>query len=132
MVEKDEVFSAIRIVQVFNVATIPEIPLDKQGPSMVLFITGQLRAGDNGDHVVEISLARPDGQTKSIGEPTKTRAASSVPEFPPGFAIGIQVGVAPTQMGVHYFSIKFDGEEVRRVPFILRQHQQSEQQTQPK
>jgi hypothetical protein len=119
MVERDGVFSAIRIVEAFYYAVVPDIPIDRQGPSMFLFVNGKIPANDHEEHLVEFSLVRPNGDTKILDGPQKGKMTSSLPGFLGGFAVAIQVVVIPSQMGQHYFSIKFDGKEVRQVPFIL-------------
>jgi hypothetical protein len=122
LLEQDRVMSAIRMVEVFYVSINPSIPLDKQGTPMMLYIAGRVPEEDNSEHKVEIFLVRPNGEARPIGDPMQSVfPPSGAPGFQKGFTIGLQLGVAPTQMGTHYFSIKFDGEEVRRVPFILQQ-----------
>jgi hypothetical protein len=122
LVEQDQVMSAIRMVEVFSVSINPDLPLDKQGTLMMVYIAGRVPAEDNSEHQLDIVLVRPNGETKPIGDPIRSVfPPSGQPGFQKGFNIGLQLGVAPTQMGVHHFSIKFDGEEVRRIPFILQQ-----------
>lgn len=119
LIEHDGVPSAIRMVETFSVMVIPDIPLDKQGPSMVLYASGKLPPEDKDEHSVEFVLVRPDGTQKTITGPPNSKMTSNIPGFPGGFGIALQLVVAPTQMGLHHFLVKFDGEEVRKVPFML-------------
>jgi hypothetical protein len=118
--EVDGVFSAIRLVEVFNVVIVPDIPREKQGPSMVLFVSGKLPLGDEDEHKLEFSLLRPNGEIKIIDGPPKGKMPSSFPGFPGGFGVALQLTVVSTQLGLHHFVIKFDDVELRRVPFILQ------------
>jgi hypothetical protein len=120
--ERDQVISAIRIVEVFSVPLNPDLPLDKQGPLMFVLASGKVPADDEAEHLIELFLIRPDGETKPVGEPIKS-VFPGQPGFPRGFNIGFQLVVLATQMGIHYISVRFDGDEVRRVPFILQPFQ---------
>ena|ERR1700722_10273887 len=118
--EQDQVLSAIRIVEIFSVPINPEVSLEKQGVLMMVLASGRVPMEDDSEHILELVLIRPDGQTTPIGEPIRTAYPLSNPSFPRGFNIAVQVGVKPTQMGLHHIAVSFDGEEVRRIPFILQ------------
>lgn len=121
LMEADGVLSAIRLVELFNFTPASDVPLEKQGPTMVLYVNGKLPPGDNDEHIVELFLLRPNGETTALEGPPRTKMASTFAGFPGGFAIGLQLTVPATQMGLHHFIVKFDGEEVRRLPFMLSQ-----------
>jgi hypothetical protein len=117
--EQDRVLSAIRLVEVFNVVIFPDLPLERQGPLMTVLINGKVSPADDAEHSVEIFLERPNGEAKQIGDTFKSKMKSDTPGYPGGFGIVVPMVVVPTQMGIHHISIKFDSEEVRRLPFIL-------------
>lgn len=119
LAEQDRVLTAIRIVEVFNVVIFPDVPLERQGPMMNVFISGKVPPEDDAEHSVDLFLVRPNGETRQIGDSLKSKMKSDIPGYPGGFGIVLPLVVAPKQMGIHYISVKFDGEEVRRVPFIL-------------
>lgn len=118
------VVSAIRIVEIFNVLVDPEIPLNKQGPFMVVVALGKVPVEDDSEHVIEVWLVRPSGHRVQIGETIKSMLplgpSPTIVPFPRGFNLAYQVGVSPQEMGLHYFSILFDGTEVKRLPFVLQ------------
>jgi hypothetical protein len=121
LMEQDQVISAIRLVEVFSVQATPDLPLDKQGPLMFVVASGKVPADDDSEHLIEFSLIRPNGETKPVGEPIRSVFPGGAQAgFPRGFNVALQLLVFATQMGLHYISIRFDGEEVRRVPFILQ------------
>jgi hypothetical protein len=124
--EQDQVISAIRIVEVFNIPINPEFPPDRHGPVFSVLVSGKVPSDDETEHMLEVFLIRPDGESTDIGQPIKSVFPGQVESnFPRGFNIGFQLAVRATQMGIHYVSVKFDGEEVRRVPFILQPAQQA-------
>lgn len=125
LVEQDNVISAIRIVEVFNIPVNPEVPLDRQGPSMVILASGKVPPDDESEHWVELFLVRPNGESSAIGESLRSVfPGQAQSDFPRGFTIGFHLVVLAKQMGTHYIVVNFDGEEVRRVPFILQPAQQ--------
>jgi hypothetical protein len=118
--EPDHVLSAIRIVEVFGITVVPDIPLEKQGPAMVAVVIGKL--ADDLEHSVDLHLVRPNGEATNLTEkPFRQKFPAIIPGFPAGFNVAFQFGVIPKQMGLHYVRVLFDGIEVYRIPFILNE-----------
>ena len=122
--EKDDVISAIRIVDLFLVALVPDIPPDKQAVSMTLVVSCQFANDDESTHSLAIRLLRPDGSDKEVEleKPLEINLAS-FPLRTPDSTRGIQLvapwGVKPTHMGRHRVSLLIDGEVVASRWFIL-------------
>jgi hypothetical protein len=119
LAEQDRVLSMIRLVEIFNVVIFPDAPIERQGAAMTLVVIMKFAPGDEPEHAVELFLIRPSGDSVKIGDTVKSKMQSDIPGFPSSFGIVVPLVVAPKQMGTHHFAIKFDGEEIRRVPFLL-------------
>lgn len=117
--EQDQVLTAIRLVEIFRVQILPDVPVDRQGTMMTLVVSGRVQIGDEVEHTIDFSLIRPNGDSKPIGDLVKAKIPSAVPGFPGGFNIVVPIVVSPIQIGLHHFCVRFDGEEVRRTPFML-------------
>jgi hypothetical protein len=118
--EKDDVLTYIRNVELFNVVIVPEVPIERQGPTMTVVIIGKVRPNDTTEHTVQLHLIRPSGETKIVGDEVKAVFTSRLPEYPGGFNIVQQMTVSAKEMGLHYMAVLFDGEEVARTPFMLQ------------
>jgi len=118
--EKDEVLTFIRSVEIFNVAIIPDIPIDRQGPTMIAVVIGKLQPNDLSEHSVQLQLIRPGGETKLIGDEHRDVFVANLPDYPGGFTFAQQMAISPKEMGLHYMAVLFDGKEVARTPFMLR------------
>ena len=122
--ERDNVLSAIRIVEVFYVSQDTSISPELRSPRMFVYVAGKIAIGDEAEHLVDVYLERPNGDRKLLGETTKGVFKSGLPNFPGGFVIAMHVGVLPTHMGLHHIHVLFDGEQVLRIPFILSEPKQ--------
>ena len=121
MQEKDGVYSAFRIVDIFFVDPIAEVPLERQAVQLTFLGSVRGYPGDATEHTVSIRLIRPDGDVTVLNESKATlEAKEAYRDLPRGLNVVGEIGVIPKQMGTHYITLTLDGEEVTRVPFTLR------------
>jgi hypothetical protein len=118
--ETEHVISLIRIVDLFWISPIPDMPIEKQHARMELFISGKLSPEDDKEHEIEIRMSRPGGSIVSIGEPYKAIMETSIDGFPRGFNLSAQLNVIPKEMGIYYFEVWFDKEFAAKVPFAIK------------
>lgn len=119
--EADGVTSAIRLVDVFSYASLPNIPLEQQAVAMNVVAAIRSSTLSLGHHTIRLDLVRPDGERKAGAEIID--AEVEAPKFPPaphGVNLIVHLGVIPKQDGVHQWVLLFDDEEVLRIPFTLR------------
>jgi hypothetical protein len=119
LIEGDGVMSAIRLVDIFYVSKAPDIPMERQGAQMSVLGMIKVEIGDLEEHEIEVRLVRPSGESSTIGEPQKVRMEPKEPSSPGGFNFVAPLGVIAKEMGVHYFVLMFDGQEVTRALFTL-------------
>jgi len=126
LIEKDDINSAIRIVELFNLPAGPPPPgmppLDQVAVWMTVVGILKFDSWDAESHTLQVQLVRPDGESVFAGPPSVFEIAtpSAAPNFPPGINFLSTTGVFARQMGLHYFVLFFDGIEVARAPFALR------------
>jgi uncharacterized protein DUF6941 len=121
--QKDEVMSAIRIVDLMTLRIIPELPIEKQTVQLSGLVMVKSRIGDDGEHHIQVDLVRPNGEVTKLLERSCV-ATSILPQTPGGANFILQVALVPRQMGTHYFRLSVDGEEVTTAPFTLREPEQ--------
>jgi hypothetical protein len=110
----------MRVVDVFFVRRLPEVPIEKQSVAMQVLLTCKFKHGDKSKHTVQLELVRPDGTRDPMGDIVKDLVgASQYPEAPGGFNIAAQIGIIPKQLGTHYIVVLIDGVEVDTAPFTL-------------
>ncbi len=124
LTEADGVMSAIRMVDVVYVMLDPSIPVEKQQVMLTVIVLGKTNASDRTKHSLQLQLIRPEGQTTLVPDQPLPVDHSVVPpalitEAPRGFGLNLQIGVVPRQMGTHWITVLFDGQEKGRVPFTL-------------
>ena len=77
---------------------------------------------DQAEYTAQLQLVRPNGDIKTILESMTTALAElpvKYPGAPRGFTLLAQIGVVPSQMGIHYFVLALNGNEVAKVAFTL-------------
>jgi hypothetical protein len=119
LIEGDGVLSAIRLVDIFYVSKVPEISPERQGAQVSVLGMIRVEIGDLEEHAIEVRLVRPSGESSTIGEPQRVRIEPKEPNSPGGLNFVAQLGVIAKEMGVHYFVLLFDGQELTRSPFTL-------------
>jgi len=109
LIEKDDINSAIRIVELFNLPAGPPPPGMPPLDQVAVWMT-------------VVGILKSDGESVFAGPPSVFEIAtpSAAPNFPPGINFLSTTGVFARQMGLHYFVLFFDGIEVARAPFALR------------
>lgn len=123
LIEVDGVVSAIRLVDIFYVTKVPDLPEKYLAAQMVVVGAIRVQPGDPEEHTIELRLIRPSGKFVTIGEPKKARFESREPQAPGGFDFVAPIGVLAKEMGVHYFVLLLDGQESARAAFTLVERQ---------
>lgn len=121
--EKDDVFSAIRIADIYNAPDDlpPGISPEQVAlPVNALFIA-KFSAPDGSRYTIGFRHIRPDGSEELLSEQIVTlQAKSNLPEYiPRGVYFELKITVRALA-GVHYFVAGIDGEEVARCPFSIQ------------
>lgn len=123
--EEDGVISAIRIVDVFNVADPPPGAPAGVVPGVQTHCLVMLKAesGHTASHNLELKFLNTLGELKPMGLATDFNFTSK-PEFematPVGAAINFQLNVAVRNSGTCYVCVFLDGDEIARTPITLR------------
>jgi hypothetical protein len=119
--EKDDVLSLIRAVDVFYVLDHEKEPSERSPVSLALAILLKFPPDDRSKHEVRISITRPDGTTKPVGDPIEADVSGDlpVPGAPRGYNATGALAVAATHLGTHVFTLLVDGVEVATAPFTL-------------
>lgn len=117
--EKDEVFSAIRIVDRFASPAIG--PSSERVPIQlaVLGLTRYIGPSDKRVHRVYYELVRPSGEVKLVGEPQEFTFSDAGDFNVTGLNFPVIFHVAPREQGLHYVVFKIDDAEVARAVFTL-------------
>jgi hypothetical protein len=117
--KEDGVVSLIRIVDIFTVTHPLNLPAENRPVAVQAFFTARFPPNDKGDHSIEFSLERPDGEVVIVGrgETDLDEAKEQIPDAPSGLHLTTKFGVYPKIMGTHYIIVSLDGEEVQRAPF---------------
>jgi hypothetical protein len=117
--EKDDVFSVIRLVDLFTIRQpLPE--QEKAGVQISALVQLKSQIGDNQPHSFRLDLVRPNGETTLLMENPSVVIESKASNAPGGANLIVNIGVLLKQMGTHYFTLMVDGEEACRAPFTLR------------
>src|SRR5215472_7441107 len=114
--EADHVVTPIRLVDIFWHAALSTIPSGFPSPAvqMALLFTGKFDpSADLDSHTIEIRLIRPNGESKTIGDPLTFVLESTIPEAPKALNFMVpQLNILIKQDGVHYFAASIDSIEV--------------------
>jgi hypothetical protein len=118
--EKDNVASAIRMVDVFNVHIPSNLPADAV-PQIVLILFAAFKApdGPGGTYRVTVRLYSPSGNEIRGKEPASFSVVLNSEQL--GANLIMNVALAATEFGKFAFHVLVDDEEITRVPFILQQ-----------
>jgi hypothetical protein len=118
--EFDNVISVIRLVDLFFV---PPDPSDFAVLMQVLVMCS-FEHDDESDHVIHLSLKRPDGSEKTIEFPNGMEFSfegqpTQYPGVPKGYSFAASWGVKATHMGLHEIIMTIDGDRVASTFFSL-------------
>jgi len=128
LVEKDDVISAIRIVEIFYV---PELPTNAPEDAVALIqawciVILKALPGHYEKHVIELKLLNALGALTSIG--SEEADFSTRPELgsvPTGASLALQLNIGVKNYGNCSVCIYLDGEEIARAPFTIQKQQPS-------
>ena len=119
--EGESVFSAIRIVDIFNVA-------HDSPPNSIVQFYGLviLKAFPTADIFnVSVAIVAPSGERRELpeppGSPFKLPVYENDPSVPAGFSLVLQFNIVASKMGTYFIEVAVDGVAVTRMPFTLRQ-----------
>jgi hypothetical protein len=117
LVEADGIPSLIRTIDLFQVL----VPNPTAGPPVMMSVYGMARidAADRDSHTIQLRLIRPSGEVSDVGPPSTFVSEPKIAGIPGGVNFGGPLGVLPKEMGLHFFVLMYDGEEIARVPFTL-------------
>jgi hypothetical protein len=121
--ERDDVTSAIRIVDVFYVPDIPaDAPTDAtylvtQAIALLSIRSSKRELAKN----IHVQLMKPDGAISSLYGPTPMEWSNrATPIAPPGCTYGIELQIVSRIIGTYWIWATLDGDEVARTVFTLR------------
>jgi hypothetical protein len=114
--EKDEVVSAIRIVDTFVVPPPPpDVPPDSVA-AVRLAILIAFKSGDaSGQYSVSLVVRKPDGQSEVL-----TEQAIDLRGGNHGVNLNIEFMFAVRDMGLYWIDVLLDGERVTSMPVTLK------------
>jgi len=113
--ERNDVVSAIRLVDTWTVERIPEFPGGVAGIkcwAMVMFKSGDAR----GRYTVSFQLRKPSGATMEFGTPQ----AIDLKGGEHGASLMIEILMPANEMGLFWIDVLLDGERVTSMPLKLR------------
>jgi hypothetical protein len=120
--EVDKVLSAIRIVDIFYTAVVPDVPIDQQVVAMTVLGFLRFTADDDDNHTVELTIVRPNGDATAVPIVSNySIPKGSVENSPKALYVHGQIGVSPKQFGLHHVVVMLDGREVTRNQFTLEE-----------
>jgi hypothetical protein len=131
LVEKDQVTSAIRIVDIFYVPPLPLLPPGilmspeiKENFVPIIQAWGfvQIRANANhhGEHDLEFRTINTVGEMLTIAT-ARARFDSTVEGATTGITASAQLNIGVKRFGTCFLCVYLDGEEIARTPFTVTQ-----------
>jgi len=118
LVEKDDVFSAIRIIDLFYV------PQDSpEYAAMQVNVLVVVKTSNDGEASLRIKLIDPSGNVETLaGPPERIVVKSKFPGtlIPTGTTIALHLNISPKTLGTYYLNVELDGQQVANVPFTLQ------------
>lgn len=118
--EADGITSAIRIVDIFQIAS--DTPPDALIQFWVLIMLKALPVPDK--FKIGVTLVRADGEREKLpdppGQPLSLVKFADDPSIPSGVTLAIQMNIKPKKVGTSYVEVDADGEALIRIPFTIR------------
>jgi hypothetical protein len=141
LIEKDNVLSAIRLVDLFYATEvkleegklIPPQPSPEKSKlqtfvSMSLLVNLKARPGYQASHSLLLRITNPAGEEKNVSdESVQADFAAKIPEVPSGFTLIAQLNIQPKVLGNYVVHVLLDGEEVCKAYFGILKHPQVEE-----
>jgi hypothetical protein len=132
LLEADQIYSAVRIVDVFYFKRDPSYPNSQTIP-MCILVMGKIQPEDKSEHWAQLVIETPDGSRSQIGEPLRAvfevaiseeeksllAEGSSVSDIAGGFTIRANINFVSRQIGRHQIIVFLDGDLVARSPFTI-------------
>ncbi len=115
--EKDDVFTPVRLVDLFRFAA-AETP--SQVAVSAIAILKAIGPTEDIEHQMWFSIENPHGQVLQVTEPNRFRFVVADSKIPYGLNAPLHIWV-PTEPGTSYIIFNFDGSELARAPFTLQQ-----------
>lgn len=120
--EKDNVLSAIRIVDLFTVSPPPD-PNALGAIQATALILLKAEVGYEGEHNLEVKLVNTVGEWSTLHGPQSETFKSSELTAPSGVAFGVQFALGVKRFGTCYLCVFLDGTEIARAPITLKRAQ---------
>ncbi len=115
--EKDEVLTAVRIVDTFSIET-AQLPPAGGAPVLAVALLISFKSGEaNGEYAVSITLASPSGKIVARSPEGTTLLFQGEEK---GANIVANFAVPTTELGLYWFDVRLEGETMTRVPLKLQ------------
>jgi hypothetical protein len=120
LLEKDDVSSAIRIAEIFQIHPQALEDPEKYPVPVTIYISIRVTEDDTEPHNISLEIERPSGEIKEnvlanglvlTARFAGTHRCANIHGY---------VGVRPTELGNHTAIVKMDGKEITRAYFTLR------------
>jgi len=119
LIEKDDVCSAIRIVDVHYVP--PDVP---QGAALEITLFMVIKTLNPGEAPLTLKLLTPDGSERIMKGLDKIVVEKSKfpddPNIPIGSTVGLRMAIEPRPLGTYTIKVEIEGAERAQVYFTLR------------
>jgi hypothetical protein len=128
LLEKDEVLSAIRLIEIFPVPSPPpEVtdwkegdPIPPNASRIRVFVIGNIKAavGYTGTHRISVRILNSRNEWTAMPEETST-FSSRFPDAPPVIGFIVDLQMVARKYGTSYVCLFLDGEEVARTSLTI-------------
>jgi hypothetical protein len=119
--EKDDVLTAVRIVDTFHVSIPPNLPQDTKPAIQMMGLLSFKKASSGTDaekHEVRLKLCSPSGKAQAL----PTHEFHFKPEELSGYNMILTFNLGVAEFGLFWLEVSVDGDEVStRMPFRLLQ-----------
>lgn len=118
LTEMDQVTSAIRIVDVFNVT--PPKDGSRAVIEMRVLVLGRFSdQATETKYALRLGLLGPSGKS-AMGEPVELSTEQRYPDVPGGFATEAVINVAVAKAGAYHVVVSINNKDLAHVPFTVR------------
>ena len=131
--EQDQIYSAVRIVDVFYFRRDANLPIESQPIPLCILVSGKTQPEDKAEHSVQLVLVRPNGESTPIGEPLRAVFEAVLKEqgrsllvdgskesdIAGGFTVRAEINIVPRAVGRHQIEVFLDDILVARTPFTI-------------
>lgn len=121
LVEKDNVHSVVRKVDLFYVSALPSGQDDQVLAKMSVLASARFQNMDNSEYNLSFGVLYPNGQRASL--PSQTVKLKDLDlkfkDLPKGVDVTLELAVPVNQIGMHWMQFLVDDEEVARTWFWI-------------